>query len=597
MSIDNLQEVVSGRLSILGRRWLLRQSDEVQIKDISRRYDLGDNAAGLLVGRGVEDIENFLQPTLKHYLTDPYNFIDMEKAVERVVAAIKSGESIILYGDYDVDGACSVALLQAYLLAVGHDNFRIYIPDRYEEGYGVNESAIDILASENHKLMICMDCGTSSHGALSKAKACGLDVIVLDHHKPDSDVPDAFALVNPNLASNDSFVRDNFGILAAVGVSYLFLIGLGRLLREQDFFTEKAEPDLLLFLDLVALGTVCDVVPLRGLNRAFVFQGLKILNRKNRVGLRALCDVCKVGRVDSGDLGFQLGPRLNAGSRMGDSGLAAKLLCCVDEDEALVLAWRLDRLNIERRVRQSEQMSEVIHSVRNYLSGRNSVNHILVSGDGWHSGFVGILAGRVKEQFCYPSIVIGFDGDIGRGSGRSVSGIDLGSVIISAYRAGLLVSGGGHAMAAGLTIMRDRLDDFGEFLSSHISAQLGGGVISPDLLLDFELSLSSVTGDFIGGLDILSPYGNEHVLPLPLFRGVRVRDVHLSKDGVHVFCRLYDGSGIEVRGVIFDGVNHILGGILLGADSGDEFDIVGRLSAPFGGARMGSVIIEDLVRL
>ena len=594
---DNLQEIVVGRLSCLGRKWFLRKSTEDKIKDIARRYDLDDTAAGLLASREVDDLENFLQPTLKHYLPDPYDLADMQKATMRVLSAIEAKESILLYGDYDVDGASSVSLLQGFLSAIGHNNFSVYIPDRYKEGYGVHEAAIDKFVADGHDLVITMDCGTSSFTAMAKARLSGLDVIILDHHKPDSELPEAFALVNPNVVSNGADIQARFGILAAVGVTYLFLIALRRCLRERGFFAGQAEPDLLDSLDLVALGTVCDVVPLAGLNRAFVYQGLKIMNRHKRIGVRALCQVSGVEAIDkaidSGDLGFQLGPRLNAGARMGESGLARQLLACQDEDEALALAYRLHDLNEQRKSLQAEHLSEVIHSVKDYLHGRNDVNHILVSGDNWRSGLVGVLAGRVKGQYCYPSIVIGFEGDIGSGSGRSVEGVDLGSVVLAAVRAGILVRGGGHAMAAGLTIMRDRVEEFDEFLQGHIFKQLDGAGIVPELLLDIELSLSSVSGGLWDSLNYLSPYGSGNDVPLLLFRGVRVSGVEFSRDGKHLFCRLYDGGGGWVRGVVFNAVDHILGGILVNLGSDVEVDIVGRLGAPWGDGRVVSVMIED----
>lgn len=592
-----LEEVTLGGVSFLQQKWFLRVLGSDSIRDISRRFSIGDLSAKLLLARDVaNDIENFLAPTLRHYLPDPYIFGDMEKAAERVYAAILSNESIILYGDYDVDGATSVSMLESYLRQLGHDNLRIYIPERHSDGYGVNLGAVDIFGTEGHHLMITMDCGTSSLGALSRAHDLGIEVIILDHHKPDSSLPINFALVNPNCESGRA---SEYGTLAAVGVSFLFLVAMNRLLRERGFFEGVLEElNLLQFLDLVALGTVCDVVPLRGLNRAFVYQGLRVMNRKERLGLRALIEVSGLERVDAGALAFHLGPRLNAASRMGFSGLAHGLLSSCDIDEATGLAFRLNELNIERQLLQSEQMSEVNLKVHDYFSDNvaRGKYHITVFGDGWDAGLVGILAGRVRDQYKFPSIVIGFAGDEGRGSGRSVSGVDLGSAVIAAREAGLLVSGGGHGMAIGLTIMRDKLSAFCDFITAHISSQLCGGELSSDLILDFELSLSSITGDLFSELEVLSPYGSGHATPRPLFRGVRVGDVKLLKER-HVSCRLYDSSGSSVRGIIFDGVHHILGGVLLGARGSDEFHIVGRVMPPYGSSRLGSIVIEDMFRV
>jgi single-stranded-DNA-specific exonuclease len=418
--------------SLTGRRWMLRGADERAGLALAQRLGIPEIVGRVMAARGIDldAAEQFLEPTLRDALPDPASLAGMDAAADRLAHAIRSGEPIAIFGDYDVDGATSSALLARFLAAAGVPA-RVYIPDRIIEGYGPTTPAMMRLRAEGISLVITVDCGTTAFEPLEAAAEAGLDLVVVDHHVAEPALPRAVAVVNPNRLDDTS----GQGALAAVGVSFLFAIATNRVLRESGWYAEqgRAEPDLMALLDLVALGTVCDVVPLVGLNRAFVSQGLKVMGRRRNPGLVALADVARVdSKLSEYHAGFLLGPRVNAGGRVGEAPLGAQLLMTQDSAEAVAIARQLDAWNTERRDIEAHVLEEAMAQAE--VSG-SSDPLILVSGEGWHAGVIGIVAGRLKERFNRPAFVIGFDGDTGKGSGRSVEGVDLGSAVIAARQA------------------------------------------------------------------------------------------------------------------------------------------------------------------
>ena len=471
--------------SLTGRRWTARGLDERAALALAQRLALPEPVARVLAGRGIglEEAEAFMAPTLRAQLPDPFHLRDMARAAARVAEAVMSGEAIAVFGDYDVDGATSAALLKRFFAAVGVP-IRVYIPDRLKEGYGPNAPALLRLKAEGMRLVITVDCGTSALEPLAVAADAGLDVIVVDHHVAEPKLPPAYAVVNPNRLDETSPHRQ----LAAVGVAFLLVVAANRALREAGWYRQHSEPDLMQWLDLVALGTVCDVVPLTGINRALVTQGLKVMARRANPGLKALADSARLDeRPNAYHLGFLLGPRVNAGGRVGEADLGARLLTTSDPADAADLAQRLERYNQERQEIEARVLEEAIAAADARALGAV----VFVAGQGWHAGVIGIVASRLKERYNRPAFVVALEGEIGKGSGRSVGGIDLGSAVIAAKQAGLLLQGGGHAMAAGLTVAADRLDELRDFLETRIGREIAERRIVPTLALDGALALGA----------------------------------------------------------------------------------------------------------
>ena len=435
-----------------GKRWLLREYDERQALTLVQRYSLPDAVGRVLAARGIDagTADAFLYPTLRDLLPDPSRLRDMDTAAERVAAAIMNGEGIAVFGDYDVDGATSSALLRRFIEHVGGRCW-IYIPDRLSEGYGPNAPALLELAREGASVVLTVDCGTGAHEPLAAARDAGLDVVVVDHHTVEAHLPAAIAVVNPNRLDDDS----GEGHLAAVGVAFLLVVAVNRELRRVGWYADRSEPDLTQWLDLVALGTVCDVVPLRGLNRALVTQGLKVIQRRSNPGIRALANVAAISEAPAAyHLGFVFGPRVNAGGRVGAADLGARLLTTGVDDEAADLAKRLDAFNRERQDIEARVLADALDSLERNPPGAA----VIAVGENWHPGVIGIVASRLKERFNRPACVISMNEHegLGTGSGRSATGVDLGANIIAARQAGLLSRGGGHRMAAGFTVLLAR---------------------------------------------------------------------------------------------------------------------------------------------
>ena len=575
--------------SVLGRRWDLRAVDETAVADLVRGARISDAAARVLAARGIDASAsaNFLRPTLKASMPNPSVLVDMDKAAARIVAALQANERISVFGDYDVDGATSSALLRRFFRAVGVE-IGVYIPDRRAEGYGPNVPALRSLKEQGSKVVITVDCGIVAFETLKTARDDGLDVIVVDHHKAEPEMPAAAAVVNPNRLDDTS----GQGHLAAVGVAFLLVVAVNRALREAGWYGEKSigEPDLRQWLDLVALGTVCDVVPLKGLNRAFVTQGLQVLARGGNAGLTALARVARAdGRISAFHLGYLLGPRVNAGGRVGQADIGTRLLSTDDPDEAAALALKLDEFNAARKDIEAAVLREAIEQAETNTNPDDPL--VLVSGDDWHPGVIGIVAGRLKERYGRPACVIALDGGMAKGSGRSVAGVDLGRAVLAARDAGHLFSGGGHAMAAGFTVEEQRLPAFAAFMQAEVLRQLKGDALAPQLSLDGALAASAVTTDLIAELECVAPFGAGNDEPRFAVVDVKVAKADVVGTG-HVRCFLSGRSGGNIKAIAFNSADSELGHALLTA-AGRRLHVAGTVRADNWQGRNGAQLIID----
>ncbi len=547
----------------------------------------------LLLSRGVErdDLERHRRPTLRDFLPDPSIFRDMDKAAARLADAIAGGEAIAVYGDYDVDGATSAALLIRFLRDLGVAA-RPYIPDRLLEGYGPSAEALVRLGREGAQLIVTVDCGAMAYEALGAAQDEGVDVIVVDHHKCAAELPPATALVNPNRLDECDEAAAH-GHMAAVGVAFLLAVATLRTLRERGFLTHRRAPDLMALLDLVALGTVADVAQIRGLNRAFVAQGLRIMARRENVGLAALIDASRLKRAPScSDLGFALGPRINAAGRIGDSGLGVRLLTTQDPDEARTIAARLSELNDERRaIEQAVQ-----EAAEAQVDAQHNRAVVVVHGEGWHPGVIGIVAGRIKEKTGKPTLVIAEHGDTegnGKGSGRSIAGVDLGAAIIAAREAGLLMAGGGHAMACGLTVAPDQLPRLADWLEERLAREVAGARRGQALLLDLSLTPGGLTPDLVEMLEGAGPFGVGWPGPR-----IAVGPVRLIKCDVvgadHVRMIAGGADGRSFKAMAFRAAETEMGQALLHAARGRPLWLAGRAKIDDWGSRPAAELhVED----
>ncbi|MDA7787968.1 single-stranded-DNA-specific exonuclease RecJ [Sphingomonadaceae bacterium] len=546
----------------------------------------------LLLSRGVaqDDVERHRSPTLREFLPDPSEFRDMENAAERIVQAILSSETITIYGDYDVDGATSAALMIRLLRLLGHDA-QYYIPDRLLEGYGPSGEALVKLASEGSSLIVTVDCGAMAFDALQQAHDAGVDVIVVDHHKCSAELPKAAAMVNPNRLDENDLAAAH-GHLAAVGVAFLLAVAVVRTLRQRGFFEGKSEPDLRGLLDLVALGTVADVAALHGLNRALVAQGLKIMAHRHNVGMSALIDASRLKRAPvCSDLGFALGPRINAGGRVGESTLGVRLLTTEDADEAAAISAQLSQLNEERRAIEAE----VQEAAEEQLDAQHNRAVIVVSGRGWHPGVIGIVAGRIKEKTGKPTLVIAVDSETGegKGSGRSISGVDLGAAIIAARELDLLVAGGGHAMAAGMTVKADKLDALADWLDEQLGSAVAKAQESQVMTLDLALTPGGLTPDLVTTLESAGPYGVGWPGPRVAVGPLRlVKADIVGTDHVRLIASGDDGKSFKA--IAFRAAESEMGQALLHGSRGRKLWLAGRAKIDDWGNRPAAELhLED----
>ncbi|MFC3713524.1 single-stranded-DNA-specific exonuclease RecJ [Sphingoaurantiacus capsulatus] len=573
--------------SVLGQPWRWRGGRE-RAAELASRAGLDDIVAQLFLARGAsfDDLERLRSPTIRDWLPDPSIFRDMGVAAERIAAAVRSGEPVVVFGDYDVDGATSAALLIRFLRACGADA-TYYIPDRLMEGYGPSGEALERLAGQGKTLAITVDCGTQAFEALERACAAGLDVVVVDHHKASTALPACVAVVNPNRMDEEEGAA--YGHLAAVGMAFMLAVAVNRLLRDTGWFAGRPEPKLMELLDLVALGTVADVVSLTGLNRAFVAQGLKVMAARRNIGMAALFDVAKLERSpQAGDLGFMIGPRINAGGRVGRSDLGVRLLTSEDPEEARVIAAELDFLNGERRALETSITEAAVAA----SVGQGDSPVAVIAGQGWHPGVIGIVASRIKDRLNKPAVIIAVDADgVGKGSGRSLPGVDLGGAVLAAKDLGLLVAGGGHAMAAGLTVDADKVAAFTEFLNDRLGADVTRAQEGAALTLDAALAPGGVCVELAEALDGAGPYGAGWPQPRVAAGPVTVVKCDVVGTG-HVRVILSGADGSRVKAVAFRHADTALGAALANA-RGRRMYVAGRIKRDDWGAKPSAELHLD----
>jgi single-stranded-DNA-specific exonuclease len=565
--------------SVCGRVWRDRLDERGSARALAiaqRHDDVPELLARILAGRGVEvdEVATFLDPTVRALMPDPDVLAGMPAAAARLADAVGRGETVAIFGDYDVDGATSAATLGRYLRHCGLQPI-IHIPDRLFEGYGPNTEAIRALAARGATLLVTVDCGTMSHAPLADACKLGLDVIVIDHHQADEQLPPALAVVNPNRLDDLS----KLGHLAAVGLVFMTVVALNRELRRRGFWTaERGEPDLLGFLDLVALGTVADVVPLKGLNRAFVAKGLLAMRRRENPGLTALMDIARLGGPpEPWHLGFLLGPRINAGGRIGRATLGVDLLMQDDSTECARLAAELDRLNRERQVIEVATVAQAEAEAMAALGAEEKGAVVVTAAEGWHPGVVGLVAARLKERFGRPAFAIALEpGGIGTGSGRSITGVDLGRAVRHAVSAGLLLKGGGHAMAAGVTLRKDALSAFRAFIEDALASAVEAARREDALLIDGAITAAAANNEMVATIARAGPFGAgnaEPVIALPAHTLVYTEEVGQA----HMRARLRAGDGAVIDAIAFRAAGQKLG-IALAQSRGQSVHAAGTLS-------------------
>ena len=573
-------------LSERGLTWRWRCDDEHEIANISKQGGVDNLTARLLAGRGVpaDDVDNFLQPKLRDFLPNPSTLKDMDKAAEHIVSAMQSGKSITVFADYDVDGGSSAAQLIRWARSFQVD-FSLYVPDRVKEGYGPSAEAFRQLKQEGNELIITVDCGAAAHDALEVAADIGLPVVVIDHHMMHGDLPPSTALVNPNRDDDSS----GLGHLAAAGVTFVLLVALNREARKHGL---GDGPNLLEFLGLSALGTICDVVPLTGLNRAIVSQGLKVLSSTNHVGVKALSDVAGAEPpYTTYHGGFILGPRINAGGRIGKASMGAELLSTENTQLAYAHAAELDRVNQDRKQLQSQMLEEALIKAAK-LPEDHAIT--LVSMDGWHPGVIGIVAGRLKDRFERPAIVIGVNEQgLGKGSGRSMHGVNLGEAITQAREAGLLISGGGHPMAGGLTVDSKNIEALNDFLNETLRSQVQNARKTMSLKIDAAIKPSAATTQLIETMKKVGPYGAGHPQPRFILPDMMITYAERVRGG-HVRCSFADDDGQRISGICFSADETGLDAILL-APNPPRVHVAGRIKEDKWKDRVRiDLIVEDL---
>ena len=536
--------------SVSGKNWIFKKFDSSDVTKFTENFLITETVAKLLSIRkkDIDDINLFLNPKIKNLLPNPFHLKDMKIAIDRTYKSILKGELIGIFGDYDVDGASSTALLARYFLSI-NQKIKTYIPDRHTEGYGPNNTGFKKLINNNAKIIFTVDCGTLSFEPINLAQKLNVDVIVLDHHQSDTKLPNACAIVNPNRYDDTS----GLNCLCAAGVCFVFLVGLNKKLRDENWFLDNNinEPNILDFLDLVSLATVCDVVPLTGLNRAIVKQGLKIIKKRSNLGLKTLYDLCNiVSQPTTFDLGFRLGPRINAGGRVGKSSHGAELLISNDPKKTYQIALDLEKSNKERQTIEFMLSKQINSEVKNYH------NHpvLVLSGENWHEGIIGIVASRIKEKYSKPTVLISLNKDIGKGSARSIVGFDMGSQIIKAVQSGILLKGGGHKMAGGFTLKKENISIFRDFLiknfnkSSIISSQ------DIDLYLDSIIAPSALNEKFFEEVNCLAPFGSGNSEPKFVIENIKVISANIVGNN-HIKSILSGKDGSIFKGFAWNGKN------------------------------------------
>lgn len=572
------------RRSVANASWQLQEANKREVLTLIQRFELPEILARILVARGisVENANNFLYPLLRSSLPDPFHLLDMDKAVSRIIRAINNKENIAIFGDYDVDGATSSSLISRYFTEIGIHS-TIYIPDRIDEGYGLNADALLQLKRKGINLCISVDCGTLAYQPIEDAKNFDLDIIVVDHHIGTEKLPSAIAIVNPNRLDENS----SYNNLAAVGVSFLLIVALNKNLREQGFFINKNKPDLFDLLDLVALGTVCDVMHINGLNRAFVSQGLKVMLARKNVGLRVLIDVLgMLEKPNVSRLGFSIGPCINAGGRIGEASLGARLLSTRSEEEAHTIALKLMNLNNARKVLENEALSEAIMQAEK--SVKLNAKFIMISSN-WHQGIIGIIASRLKERFHLPAIVISVSNGIGKASCRSISGVDIAAAVLSAKFMNLIIEGGGHSMAAGFSVEENKINDLYDFFTERFADFIN----EKTLKVDGIITVKAINLSLWNQLQRLEPFGVGNPEPRFVIHGVRITKPEII-GADHIKCFITDENAM-VMAIAFRSANTKLG---LAIMQNNIKAIVGRISMNYwNGKEFIQFLIEDALTI
>jgi len=587
------KEDVFGK-SVKGFKWSLKQPEDRIVATLSQKLSIPNLLAVVLANRGIsthDEALKYLDPKLRDLMPDPFKLKDMDKASERLAQCVLKKEKIAIFGDYDVDGATSSALLKRFFKDLGV-NVGIYIPNRILEGYGPNAPALKKLKDEGNTLVITVDCGISAFEPIKAATDYGLEIIVIDHHLSTDKLPEAHAVVNPNRFDDDF----EFKSLAAVGVAFLTIVAVRTKLREAGYFKENKEPNLLEYLDLVALGTVCDVMQLNNINRAFVAQGLKLINQRRNIGLATLSNVARLEVVpQSYHLGFVLGPRINAGGRVGEGLLGANLLSTDDAMEAFSFATRLELLNNERRAVEAVILEEAMAKIEQQELYKNTV--VIVTGDDWHQGILGILASRIKEKYNRPAAVISFVDGIGKGSARSIVGIDLGTLLANAKQNGILLEGGGHAMAGGFSIEQEKLQEFINFMESQLKNQDAVFAKAKESSVDAVLSVGAINGDLYHMISRAAPFGNGNPQPRFAIMDATVVNVHIVGK-IHFMVIVADkksdpGARNTLKCMCFKGVENEMGALIT-KSKGKKLNLIGFVQSNIYDKTKADFIIEDI---
>ena len=581
--------ILQGFNSYTDSKWQVKTFDERQAELISQKFEVSNLIAKLFSIRNIsiDDIASYLNPTLKDNIPDPNLLMDMDKACERILTALKGNEKIAIFGDYDVDGSTSTSCLIRYFKLLGIEVI-YHIPDRFTEGYGPNKEAFQKFIDQNVSIIFTLDCGTLAYEEIKFAKDNLIDVIVIDHHQPEINLPEAYAMINPNRLDDIT----NLGYLAAVGVTFMFIVGLNRKLRENEWFNDSLkEPNIISLLDMVSLGTVCDVVPLVGINRLLVQKGLEVFSKKPNVGLTALIEKANISnKISTYDLGFKLGPRINAGGRLGKSKHGTELLTCEDETRAADIATELDNFNKERQTIEAHILKTAIESLTPEQTNKKI---IFAYGQDWHEGVIGIIASRIKQKFKKPCIVFSAKKGIAKGSGRSIKGIDLGNLIIAATQKGIVTQGGGHAMAAGLTLDEDKILLLQDFIEERLASSSSVLDIDDMNHADSIINITAVNSELYDEINQLGPFGSNNEEPNFIIKSTKITFVKEFGDN-HIRCGLSSTIDKNVEGITFRSKNTPLGDAIMN-NKGKLVSLYGKIKVnEWGGRRIPQFHIEDI---
>lgn len=586
-----MDEELKNNISLGGNLWQVADVDERKAEMFVQKYNLPYIIAKIMVLRGVEeqDVDGFLNPKIAKLMPEPFVLKDMQKAAERIAEAIMQKQKIAVIGDYDVDGATSTSVMKLFLKELGVEPC-VHIPDR-EEGYGPSKQAVDNFKQMGAELLLTLDCGTTAFEPLEYAASLGMDVIVVDHHEAEVKLPKIYAVVNPKRLDEENDYP-YLKYLAAVGVVFMTVVAVNRCLRQKGFYTkEHPEPDLKKWLDLVALGTVCDVVALKGLNRAYVAQGLKVMANRSNKGLTTLMDKANLAEAPTAfHLGYVLGPRINACGRVGDADMGNQLLCCDNAYQAELLADKLNEFNLERKDIENYVLLEAMKQVEGVAQ---QYPIAFVYGHDWHQGVIGIVAGKLKERYNVPAFVMSVEADEVKGSARSIAQVDLGALIIAAKEKGLITKGGGHIMAAGFSLEEDKIEEFRKFVGEYVVAKIGSEAITPVVEIDSILEVGGANAELADYMEKLEPFGAGNPEPRLLIKNVKI--VRPSLIGVgHVRCILTSDNGASIKAIAFRVGDNDIGNAMLNPE-GKKFDAVGVLRHDrWNGRNEVQFIVEDL---